>query len=106
MTIRARNACILFLIFTNLVFACLAPHIMALEVETHRAINESIGQGPFLDDYLKIQLCLKNGKDTFINNKLNFRTRLNEFMYLFFNNKRRYFAMQVATVPHKLAAAL
>jgi hypothetical protein len=26
-------------------------------------------------------------------------------MYLFFNNKRRYFAMQAATVPRKLAAA-
>jgi hypothetical protein len=34
---------------------------------------------------------------------LNFRTRLSESIYLFFNNKRRYFAMQVATVPRKLA---
>ncbi len=31
---------------------------------------------------------------------------LNEYIYLFFNNKRRYFAMRVATVPHKLAVDL
>ena len=36
--------------------------------------------------------------------ELNFRTRLSESIYLFFNKKRGYFAMQVATVPHKLAA--
>jgi hypothetical protein len=36
--------------------------------------------------------------------RLNFRTRLSLSIYLFFNNKRRYFAMQVATLPHKLAA--
>ena len=34
---------------------------------------------------------------------LNFRTCLSESIYLFFNNKRRYFAMQVTIVPHKLA---
>jgi hypothetical protein len=34
---------------------------------------------------------------------LNFRTRLSESIYLFFNKKRRYFAMQVATLPCKLA---
>ena len=34
---------------------------------------------------------------------LNLRTRLSDSIYLFFNNKRRYFAMQVATVPRKLA---
>ena len=32
---------------------------------------------------------------------LNFRARLIEAIYLFFDNKRRYFAMQVATVPRK-----
>jgi hypothetical protein len=32
---------------------------------------------------------------------LNFRTRLNESIYLFFNIKRGYFAMQVATLPRK-----
>ena len=37
---------------------------------------------------------------------LNFRTRLSESIYLFFNNKRCYFAMQVATVPHKLGVDL
>jgi hypothetical protein len=36
-------------------------------------------------------------------NSLNFRKRLSESIYLFFNNKRRYFAMQVATLPRKLA---
>lgn len=35
---------------------------------------------------------------------LNFRARLIEAIYLFFDNKRRYFAMQVATVPRKGAA--
>ena len=35
---------------------------------------------------------------------LNFRTRLSESIYLFFNKKYGYFVMQVATVPHKLAA--
>lgn len=38
--------------------------------------------------------------------ELNFRTRLSESIYLFFNNKRLYFAMQVATVPHKLGVDL
>jgi hypothetical protein len=33
---------------------------------------------------------------------LNFRTRLSESIYLFFNNKWRYFAMQLATASHKL----
>ena len=36
-------------------------------------------------------------------NDLNFRTWLSESIYMFFNNKRCYFAMQVATVPRKLA---
>ena len=46
-----------------------------------------------------------NGLDLFIK-QLNFRTRLSESIYLFFNNKLRYFAMQVATVPHKLGVDL
>ena len=37
---------------------------------------------------------------------LNFRTRLSESIYPFFNKKRRYFAIQVATVPRKLEATL
>ena len=37
---------------------------------------------------------------------LNFRTRLSESIYPFFNKKRRYFAIQVATVPRKLEAIL
>jgi hypothetical protein len=38
--------------------------------------------------------------------ELNFRTRLSLSIYLFFNNKRRYFAMRVATASHKVAAVL
>ena len=38
--------------------------------------------------------------------ELNFRTRLSESICLFFNKKRGYFAMQVATAPRKLAAVL
>ena len=36
-------------------------------------------------------------------NILNFRTRLSESIYVFFNKQWRYFAMQVATLPRKLA---
>jgi hypothetical protein len=42
----------------------------------------------------------------FIIYELNFRTRLSLSIYLFFNNKRRYFAMRVATASHKVAAVL
>jgi hypothetical protein len=42
----------------------------------------------------------------FIIYELNFRTRLSLSIYLFFNNKRRYFAMRVTTLPRKLAVDL
>jgi TRAP transporter 4TM/12TM fusion protein len=37
---------------------------------------------------------------------LNFRTRLSESIYLFFNKKHGYFAMQIATLPRKSVATL
>ena len=43
------------------------------------------------------------GKDLPHVDLLNFRTRLSESIYVFFNKKWRYFAMQVATLPRKLA---
>jgi hypothetical protein len=69
MSIRIKNICILFVIITVAMLFCLVPRIMALEVETHRAINESIAKGSFLDDYLKKQLGMQDGKDTYFNNK-------------------------------------
>jgi len=69
MIIRIKNICILFLIITVVMLFCLVPGIMALEVETHRAINESIAKGSSLDDYLKKQLGMQDGKDTYFNNK-------------------------------------
>lgn len=45
----------------------------ALKEDTHKAINEYIAQNTFnsfsLDDYLKNQLGMQKGKNTFINNK-------------------------------------
>ena len=59
----------------------------------------SQGDTPLIQ-YPKYQQDIHSGRE------LNFRTRLSLSIYLFFNNKRRYFAMQVATLPHKLVAVL
>lgn len=67
MIIRSKNIIIIFIIIATLCFNI--SETMALEVETHSAINKQIAQGPFLDDYLKKQLGLGDGRDTFFNNK-------------------------------------
>lgn len=68
MIIRQKRIIITFIIiFVTLYFNIFAT--MALEVETHSAINKQIAQSLFLDDYLKKQLGMGDGRDTFLNNK-------------------------------------
>lgn len=80
MIIRFKNICIVFVIITVVIMFYFVPWIMALEVETHSAINKYIAQSTFsipngtptgftLDDYLKKQLGMNDGKDTFFNSK-------------------------------------
>jgi hypothetical protein len=69
MIIRLKNISILLVIIIFLLSFCLALQSKALEVETHSAINKYIAERTFLDEYLKTQLGISDGKDTFFKNK-------------------------------------
>jgi hypothetical protein len=72
MIIRVKN---IFHIFAMLMMISVftVSQTMALETDTHRAINQYIVQnnlgGFSLDSYLKNQLGMTDGKDTYFNNK-------------------------------------
>jgi hypothetical protein len=67
MMFRLRNILKAFLI-TIMLFV-FPPHAIALETVTHSAINKQIAQGQYFDEYLKKQLGMPDGKDTFFNYK-------------------------------------
>ncbi len=46
-----------------------ASAAIALAPETHKAINKRLSQDTFLDDYLRKQLGISSGKDSFFNNR-------------------------------------
>ncbi|KQC07183.1 MAG: hypothetical protein APR62_00735 [Smithella sp. SDB] len=77
MIFRVKNIFKIFSMLIIMISVFSVSQIMALETDTHRDINESIvqnGIGGFsLDNYLKNQLGMQDGKDTFINNKAVFK---------------------------------
>ena len=56
-------------LFIVIIAFSFSSRVMALAPDTHSAINKYITQREYLDDYLKNQLGIPDGKDTFFNNK-------------------------------------
>lgn len=73
MTTWMKKNFIIFLIITSIWSLVNAAQVKALETDTHETINKHIANNIFngfsLDDYLKNQLGMQEGKNTFLNNK-------------------------------------
>lgn len=70
---QLKKISIIFVMIITITIFLVSSRSMALEVQTHRAINEYITQTPlnnfFLDDYLKTQLGMQTGVKTKYNNQ-------------------------------------